>query len=221
MWNSVSKIVIALGFCLTIGFSWGCMGTPVYRMWHRSQWMEDEQVQPSLHARLEELDSLRSRAQRMSDAEQSQVAANLARQLADDPTPLYRAHVVRTLGELPVPAATQALRTAVEDREPRVRIEACAAWGRHGTSGDPLTQGRHGQGLWQQRSRLAAICTYRRNSGLRGTLVGRAVAGMVLTTCRSFLPWTRHGWEKGTLGASAKDVQSASERGRPCHENGF
>jgi HEAT repeat protein len=133
MWNSVSKIVIALGFCLTIGFSWGCMGTPVYRMWHRSQWMEDEQVQPSLHARLEELDSLRSRAQRMSDAEQSQVAANLARQLADDPTPLYRAHVVRTLGELPVPAATQALRTAVEDREPRVRIEACAAWGRHGT----------------------------------------------------------------------------------------
>jgi len=95
--------------------------------------MEDEQVQPSLHARLEELESLRARARGMNDTEQSKIAADLARALADDPTPLYRAHVVRTLGELSTPAAAEALRTAVEDREPRVRIEACAAWGRRGT----------------------------------------------------------------------------------------
>lgn len=133
MWNSVCKIVIALGLCLTIGFSWGCMGTPVYRMWHRSQWLQDEEIRPSLHARLEELESLRSRARGMSEAEQTQVAVNLARALADDPAPQYRAHAVRTLGELSVPAATEALRAAVADREPRVRIEACAAWGQRGT----------------------------------------------------------------------------------------
>ena len=108
MWNSASKLVVAIGVCLTIGFSWGCMGTPAYRMWYRSQWMEDEQARPSLHARLEELEALRSRAGSMSEAEQAQIAANLSRSLADDPTPLYRAHVVRTLGELSTPAATEA-----------------------------------------------------------------------------------------------------------------
>lgn len=133
MWNSVSKLILAVGSCLALVLSWGCMGTPVYRMWHRSQWMEDEQSQASLHARLEELESLRSRARGMSEAEQSKIAADLARALAGDPTPLYRAHVVRTLGELSVPAAAEALRTAVVDREPRVRVEACSAWGRRGT----------------------------------------------------------------------------------------
>jgi HEAT repeat protein len=133
MSNSVSKIVIALGLCLTIGFSWGCMGTPAYRLWYRSQWMEDEQTKPSLHARLEELEALRGRASGMSEAEQAQIAANLSRALADDPTPLYRAHVVRTLAELSAPAATDALRGAVHDKDPSVRIAACAAWGRRGT----------------------------------------------------------------------------------------
>ena len=133
MWNSVSKFVIALALCLTLGFSWGCMGTPVYRLWYRSQWMEDEQARPSLHARLEELEALRSRASNMSEAEQARIAANLARALADDPTPLYRAHAVRTLAELSAPAASEALRAAVHDQDPSVRIEACAAWGRRGT----------------------------------------------------------------------------------------
>jgi hypothetical protein len=133
MWNPVCKIVIALGFCLTIGSSWGCMGTPVYRMWYRSQWLEDEQIRPSLHARLEELETLRAQAQSLSEAEQTQIAVNLARALADDPAPQYRAHAVRTLGELPVPAASEALRAAVADREPRVRVAACAAWGQRGT----------------------------------------------------------------------------------------
>ncbi|MCU0872080.1 MAG: HEAT repeat domain-containing protein [Pirellulaceae bacterium] len=132
MWNSASKLVVAIGVCLTIGFSWGCMGTPAYRMWYRSQWMEDEQTKPSLHARLEELEALRSRAGSLSEAEQAQIAANLSRSLADDPTPLYRAHAVRTLAELSTPAAHEALRAALQDRDASVRIAACAAWGRRG-----------------------------------------------------------------------------------------
>jgi hypothetical protein len=133
MSNSVSKFVIALGLCLTIGFSWGCMGTPAYRQWYRSQWMEDEQTKPSLHARLEELEALRGRASGMSEAEQAQMAASLSRALAEDPTPLYRVHVVRTLAGLSAPAATEALRGAVHDKDPGVRIAACAAWGRRGS----------------------------------------------------------------------------------------
>jgi HEAT repeat protein len=132
MWNSASKLVVAIGFCLAIAFSWGCMGTPAYRMWYRSQWMEDEQAKPSLHARLEELDALRSRASGMIAAEQAQIAANLSRSLADDPTPLYRANAVRTLAELSTPAATEALRAALHDRDASVRIAACTAWGHRG-----------------------------------------------------------------------------------------
>lgn len=130
MRNSASQLVVVTGLCLTIGFSWGCMGTPVYRMWHRSEWVKDEEERPSLHTRLEELAQLRSRASSMSEAEQAQVAANLSRSLGDDPTPLYRAHVIRTMGELSTPAATEALRTAIHDPEPSVRVAACAAWSR-------------------------------------------------------------------------------------------
>ena len=160
MWNSASKLVVAIGFCLTIGFSWGCMGTPAYRMWYRSQWMEDEQARPSLHARLEELEALRSRAGSMSEAEQAQIAANLSRSLADDPTPLYRAHVVRTLAELSTPAATEALRAA--DPGPRCqrahrglcRLGASRQPGRDPGAGGSPEQGRR------------VGCAHRRRSGL-------------------------------------------------------
>jgi len=134
MGNSASRLVVVTGLCLMLGLSWGCMGTPVYRMWHRSEWVRDEEERPSLHARLEELGQLRSRASSMSEAEQAQVATNLSRSLADDPTPLYRSQVVRTLGELSAPAASEALRTAIHDKEPSVRIAACAAWGRRASN---------------------------------------------------------------------------------------
>jgi len=133
MWNSGAKLLIAIGLCLTIGFSWGCMGSTAYRLWYRNQWLEDEKARPSLYTRLEELTELQKRADGMSEAEQAQAAANLARALAEDPSPLYRAQVARTLGSLSVPAATEALRQAAHDKEPSVRIAACTAWGKRGS----------------------------------------------------------------------------------------
>ncbi|NLF70810.1 MAG: HEAT repeat domain-containing protein [Candidatus Anammoximicrobium sp.] len=133
MWNSGARILIAIGLCLTICFSWGCMGSSAYRLWYRNQWLEDEQFRPSLHARVEELTELRKQAAGMSEAEQAQAAAKLAQALAEDPSPLYRAEVARTLGVLAVPAATEALRQAVRDEEPSVRIAVCAAWGKRGS----------------------------------------------------------------------------------------
>lgn len=133
MWNSSARLLTAIGLCLTIGLSWGCMGSTAYRLWYRNQWQEDEEFRPSLYTRLEELTELQTRADGMSEAEQAQAAANLARALAEDPSPLYRAQVARTLGSLPVPAASDALRQAVHDKEPSVRIAACAAWGKRGS----------------------------------------------------------------------------------------
>ncbi len=133
MWNSGIKLLIAISLCLAIGFSWGCMGSSAYRLCYRNQWLEDEKIRPSLYTRLEELTELQQQADGMSEAEQTRVAANLARALAEDPSPLYRAQVARTLGALPVPAATDALRQAVHDKEPSVRIAACTAWGKRGS----------------------------------------------------------------------------------------
>lgn len=133
MWNSPAKLLIVIGLCLTIGVSWGCMGSSAYRLWYRTQWLEDEEIRPSLYTRLEQLTELQKRAGSMSQAEQAQVAARLARDLAEDPSPQYRAQVARALGDLSAPAATEALRQAVRDKEPSVRIAACAAWGKQGS----------------------------------------------------------------------------------------
>ena len=133
MWNSRAKLLIAISFCLTVGFSWGCVGTSAYRLWYRNQWQEDEKIRPSLYTRLEELTELQQRANAMSEAEQARVAAELSRALAADPSPQYRAQVARTLGDLSVPVAADALRQAVHDKEPSVRIAACTAWGKRGS----------------------------------------------------------------------------------------
>lgn len=133
MWNSPARLLLAIGLCLSIAFSWGCMGTSAYRLWYQSQWQEDEKIRPSLYTRLEELTALQKRAGRMSEAEQVQVAANLSRALAEDPSPQYRAQVARTLGDLSVVAAADALRQAMRDKEPSVRIAACTAWGKRGS----------------------------------------------------------------------------------------
>ena len=60
MWNSPAKLLIAIGLCLTIGVSWGCMGSSAYRLWYRTQWLEDEEIRPSLYTRLEQLHGVRA-----------------------------------------------------------------------------------------------------------------------------------------------------------------
>lgn len=133
MWNSATKLLVAIGLSLTIAVSWGCMGSSAYRLWYRTQWLEDEKVRPSLYTRMEELTELQKQAGSMSEAEQAQVAVRLARELAEDPSPLYRAQLARALGDLPVPAAAEALRQAIHDKEPSVRVAACTAWGKRGS----------------------------------------------------------------------------------------
>ena len=118
MWNSPTRLLIAIGLSLSLAFSWGCVGTSAYRWWYRKQWQEDEKIRPSLYTRLEELTELQKRAGSMSETEQTQVAQDLARALREDPTPQYRAQVARALGDLRVPIAAEALRQAVHDATP-------------------------------------------------------------------------------------------------------
>jgi HEAT repeat protein len=108
------------------------MGTPIYRLWYKKQWSEDEKYGPTLHTRLEELSSLREGADMLNDVEKERVASELSRALADDPCSIYRAEAVRTLGALGTPAATEGLQRALGDKEASVRIAACRAWGQRG-----------------------------------------------------------------------------------------
>jgi HEAT repeat protein len=94
--------------------------------------MDDENYGPTMYKRLDELSSIRNRADELDEAQQDRFARDLIRPLADDPNPLYRAQVVRTLAALSTPTASEGLRLALQDEDPQVRIEACRAWTRRG-----------------------------------------------------------------------------------------
>ncbi len=132
MSTNSSKSIVFLGLCLALGLLSGCMGDPIYRLWHRKQWMDDETFGSTMYSRLEDLSAVRKRADDMSQAEQAGVARDLITALQDDPSPVYRGQVVRTLSLLTNPVASEGLQLALQDDDPDVRIEACKAWSRRG-----------------------------------------------------------------------------------------
>ena len=127
-----SKSIVFLGLCLALGLLSGCMGDPIYRLWHRKQWIDDENYGATMYSRLEELSSVRKRADDMSQAEQAEVARDLITALQNDLSPVYRGQVVRTLSLLTNPVASEGLQLALQDEDPDVRVEACKAWSRRG-----------------------------------------------------------------------------------------
>jgi len=126
------KSLIIMGLCLAFSLISGCMGDPIYRLWHSKQWMDDENYGPTLYTRLDELSSIRKNADELGEAKREKIARQLMETLANDPSPLYRAQVVRTLAALSTPTAAEGLHLALQDKDPQVRIEACKAWARHG-----------------------------------------------------------------------------------------
>ncbi len=110
----------------------GCVDGPLYRLWYRRQWLEDEQYGPTLYTRLEELEGLRRDVSRMSMADQDQLALRLNQAVVEDPSTIYRAEAARTLGSLATPRAAEGLHRAMGDPEPSVRRAACQAWGQRG-----------------------------------------------------------------------------------------
>ena len=122
-----------LGLCLLLAATFGCAEGPFASMgavnpWVRKRWAEEEQYGPTMQARLSELDSLRGRIARMPAAEQQRVAQDLSRRLRNEPNPLLRTSLVRTLAVCPSPDASEALRLALNDSDRDVRMAACRAW---------------------------------------------------------------------------------------------
>lgn len=110
----------------------GCADGPFYQLWYRKEWLADEKYGPTFHTKLGDLAELRAGADVLTPQEQTRYAVEINRVLPDDPSPVYRAELVKTLAAFSVPAAREGLRVAVSDEEPSVRIAACKAWGEVG-----------------------------------------------------------------------------------------
>ncbi len=69
-------------------------------------------------------------ARGLAPAEQARVAEDLARRLFNEPDALLREKLVFALAPLPTPAASDALRRAMHDKDAQVRLAAVEAWSR-------------------------------------------------------------------------------------------
>ncbi len=87
---------------------------------------------PSPYERIEKLRKLGQKAAWASAEQRQQVSRELAQSYAAEADPTIRAETVRTLGEFPGAAADEALRTALSDPDPDVRVVACETWGQRG-----------------------------------------------------------------------------------------
>jgi HEAT repeat protein len=124
---------LAAGFLAAVS---GCADGPVPEMrylnpWIREQWAKDEQYAPTYHRKMTDLAKLRSQAANLPPEEREKIASGLAARLKDEPSPALRAELVRTLGELPTPAAQQAILAAMADETAYVRTVACTSLGRY------------------------------------------------------------------------------------------
>lgn len=100
----------------------------VVNPWIRSQWREDEKFGPTVHQQLADLERIRRAAPNLSEEERKRHALRLGELYRDEPSPLLRAAIARTLGPMRVPEAATTLRVAVTDGERQVRIAACRGW---------------------------------------------------------------------------------------------
>jgi HEAT repeat protein len=67
-------------------------------------------------------------ARRMDAAQQARIAEDLAQRLANERDPLLREELIAALAPLQTPAAADALRRAVQDKDVHVRMRAVQAW---------------------------------------------------------------------------------------------
>ena len=112
----------------------GCSGLDEVPSWLPMLQEKDDDLPgvPSPHEKIERLRNLAQKATWAKAQQKQQTSAELARSLAEEEDPAIRAEIVRTLGEYPGVEADSALRAALNDPDPDVRVAACRAWGKRG-----------------------------------------------------------------------------------------
>ncbi len=107
----------------------GCSSLPA---WVPSWWPSTEEPAPieTPAQRVQRYQQLEQQAAELSPQQQQQLSQQLAQALTQEPDPLVRRQLVRTLGHFPTQAAAAALFAALKDESADVQLEAVAAWGR-------------------------------------------------------------------------------------------
>ncbi len=119
----------AAGAVLFLGLCLGCSTVPD---WVPPWWPGSEEPAPieTPAQRVERYRQLEQQAASLSPQQQQQLSQQLAQALSQEPDPLVRQQLVRTLGRFPTQAAAAALFAALKDESTAVQLEAVAAWGR-------------------------------------------------------------------------------------------
>ncbi len=117
----------------------GCAEGPLWRtgrMFPRvvQRWQQEEQIANSVFERKEQMASLVTGAQGNDGASLDRAALELSQIALSDPVLINRMEAIRQLGNLDCPAAWEALRRAINDPDPQVRLVVVRAWTRMSAS---------------------------------------------------------------------------------------
>jgi HEAT repeats/PBS lyase HEAT-like repeat len=133
--------VIAIGLPLlaTLPFCGGCAEGPLWRtgrIFPRvvQRWEQEEQIANSVFERKEQMASLVTEAQGNAGAGLDRAARELSQIALSDPILINRMEAIRQLGNLDCPAAWDALRRAINDPDPQVRLVVVRSWTRMSAS---------------------------------------------------------------------------------------
>lgn len=111
----------------------GCVDGPLYAIkqanpYYRAQWRKDRELGPTFADRVEELELLKHRLPKMSEAERQQWGPTLAGLVTNDKSPEIRTRATTLLGSIPSPVTENALNAASIDENLKVRVAACRSW---------------------------------------------------------------------------------------------
>lgn len=122
------------GFCcLVVVLTAGCGGLrpPDLGSAFTAPWGEKPDRVPGLKSPAEKIASLQELADTADAADSARhhaVAEQLAEMIRDEPDPVIRAEIVRTLSHYRAEQADRVLRRALKDSDADVRVAACEAW---------------------------------------------------------------------------------------------
>ena len=120
-------------FPLLVGLM-GCSSSPVtaWSIWPFAPPENSSYETPP--ERLEKLEALGQDASARTPPEQAEICANLAVQIRNEPDPLIREHIIRTIGQYSAPTASAVVHAGLKDENPDVRAACCEVLARRGES---------------------------------------------------------------------------------------
>lgn len=98
------------------------------------KWAQDEKFGPTFHRRLADLQGVRATASQLDAQKKEELANSIHQEFSTEPNPVLRAEMVGIFGELATPSTQPALQAAILDPDEDVRIAACRAWAKLGST---------------------------------------------------------------------------------------